>query len=542
MAAIKQSPKILDCTLRDGGYYGNWDFDKETVLKYLAAMAMAKVDIIEIGFRFLPQNKFLGAFAYSTDEYISSLPLPEEITIAVMVNAGELLTFTEGPEAAIDQLFTPCNMSPVDLVRVATHIRDLPACRGLVSQLKTLGYQVAINLMQAANLDNKDLEQHAAQVAEWDVVDILYFADSFGNMNPTDIKDMVSSLRKEWSGTLGIHAHDNKGQALANCVAAIESGVSFVDSTVLGMGRGAGNTRTENLLVELTQRGFETYYPDAVFPLVLHEFKRLQKHFCWGPNLYYYLSATYGIHPTYIQEMLGDNRYSTEHILGAVDFLRNSGAPSFSFEIMLRAITGKNGSDQGSWDATGWVADRDVLIIGPGPGSSRHIEALQQYVKRANPVVLCLNVNDSVPSEMVTAYVACHETRILIEADRYSSLGKPLLIPTCRIPDALQARLGDVDVWDYGLRVQDDSFAVGSHGCVLSSPLAIAYTLAIIHQGGAKRILLAGFDGYAAGDPRQEEMINVLDQYWQLDNHIPIVAVTSSTYPITSGSIYEPGL
>ena len=52
---------ILDCTLRDGGYYNNWDFDSEVVNKYLAAMASANIDYVELGLRNFPQKKiFLG--------------------------------------------------------------------------------------------------------------------------------------------------------------------------------------------------------------------------------------------------------------------------------------------------------------------------------------------------------------------------------------------------------------------------------------------------------------------------------------------------
>ena len=91
MSQISKKITILDCTLRDGGYYGNWDFDRSTVKRYLAAMSIAKVDIIEIGFRFLPQKKFLGPFAYSADEYLNSLSLPTNIEVAVMVNARELI-------------------------------------------------------------------------------------------------------------------------------------------------------------------------------------------------------------------------------------------------------------------------------------------------------------------------------------------------------------------------------------------------------------------------------------------------------------------
>ncbi|MFC1626538.1 hypothetical protein ACFL19_02405, partial [Pseudomonadota bacterium] len=237
-----------------------------------------------------------------------------------------------------------------------------------------------------------------------------------------------------------------------------------------------------------------------------------------------------------------DNRYGTEHILGAVNFLRNSGAPSYNFETLLRAISGQDGSEHGGWEATDWLKDKEILIIGSGPGGKRHMAALQQYINRSKPVVFCLNINDSVPSEIVTAYVACHETRILIEADHYSSLKKPLLMPICRVPDALLNGLESVEILDYGLRIQKGTFMVGSHGCVLSSPLAIAYAMAIVKEAGGKRILLAGFDGYGEGDPRQLEMIEVLEQYQKMDHAAPLEAVTPTTYPIRKRSIYEPDL
>ena len=62
--------KILDCTLRDGGYHNHWDFDREIVDRYLKALKDASVDIVELGFRSLPKDSFEGPYIYSTDEFI----------------------------------------------------------------------------------------------------------------------------------------------------------------------------------------------------------------------------------------------------------------------------------------------------------------------------------------------------------------------------------------------------------------------------------------------------------------------------------------
>ena len=131
---------ILDCTLRDGGYYVDWDFDESTVRRYLSAIAIAKIDVIEIGFRFLSSKSFFGAFAYSTDEYLRSINIPRDVPIAVMVNASELINNEEcGVRDVINQLFTRKEQSPVSIVRVAVHIDDISSSYDIVDELNSLG-------------------------------------------------------------------------------------------------------------------------------------------------------------------------------------------------------------------------------------------------------------------------------------------------------------------------------------------------------------------------------------------------------------------
>ncbi len=534
--------KILDCTIRDGGYYINWDFDESTICKYLTAVAAAKIDIIEIGFRFLSQDKFLGALAYSTDEYLNSLPLPANVALAVMVNAKELINYDGGGEEAVSVLFNSSKSSPVDIVRIAAHASDIDGCEALAKQLKSLGYRVMLNLMQIDSYEQSKLAAVVAQIESWSTIDVLYFADSFGSMNTVSISEIVKIISNSWHGEIGIHAHDNKGQALANCIASLECGVTHLDSTLLGMGRGAGNVKTECLLVEMVERGLGSYYPDVVFPLVVREFNALQEKYGWGPNLFYYLSAVHGIHPTYIQEMMGDSRYDTEQIISAINFLKTTRAPFFSFERMLRAISGIEGDCQGGWSATGWAKDRTVLIIGSGPGTKKYIGSLQRYIERVKPIVLCLNMSEHVPEEVVTAYVACHEIRVLVESDQYPSKEKPIIMPLSRIPKEIREALSDVNVLDYGLCIKDEGFEIHENGCVLKTPLAAAYAISVATSGGARQIMLMGMDGYDLGDPRQQEMVDMLDEYTSLDVSLPIIAITPTTYPVLQRSIYDPSL
>jgi 4-hydroxy 2-oxovalerate aldolase len=396
--------------------------------------------------------------------------------------------------------------------------------------------------MQVSSLDLKDISDMAQQIENWNYIEVLYFADSFGNMDPESVATTVTTIKKQWNGALGIHTHDNKGQALANSINAIEYGVTYIDSTLLGMGRGAGNAKTETLLVEMVERDLGEYYPDALFPLILQDFHLLQNQYNWGPNIYYYLSAVHGIHPTYIQELLGDERYDTEQILSAISFFKTTGAPFYSLESMLRAISGITGNEYGDWSAKDWAKDKNILIIGSGPSTKRYINDLTRYIRREKPIVLCLNINEFVPEEIVTAYIACHETRILMESDRYSDLIKPLILPLSRIPEEMKDLLSGANILDYGLRIKEGELKILENGCVLESSLALIYAMALASVSGAKKVLLTGIDGYEKSDPRQQEMVTILERYNKLGNTLPIYAITPTTYPIEQRSIYEPNL
>jgi 4-hydroxy 2-oxovalerate aldolase len=511
----------------------------DTVRKYLSALSTAKIDLLEIGFRYLPGNKFQGAFAYSTDEYLSTLNLPVNIPVAVMINAAEVIKYQSGEMAAIDYLFDEKTKSPVDIVRIAVKANDITCCEGMSAQLSGLGYRVFVNLMQIDAVPLDKVETIAGIVEGWGNVETLYFADSFGNLELESVKNIVHSIQKVWTGSIGIHAHDNKGLALSNSLAAINYGVTYIDSTLSGMGRGAGNTKTEFLLVELLKRGRHCYFPDAIFPLVLQEFAKLQKEHQWGPSIYYYLSALHGIHPTYIQEMLGDERYGTDHILSAINFLKQTKAPFFSFENMIRAASGIQGDENGSWSAEGWLKGRTVLIIGAGLSTKQYSNAIELYIKKHKPFVMCLNVNKDVPGDWVDAYVACHETRILIESDKYEALGKSIIIPVSRIPDNIHEVLNGVDLLDYGLRVDDAPMTIDSNGAILPAPLALSYAIAVSTAAAAERLLMVGVDGYDEADKRQKEMIDILTRHQELSNTIPMIALTPTTYPIKQRSIFE---
>ncbi|GAB6052571.1 hypothetical protein JCM17960_13910 [Magnetospira thiophila] len=531
--------KVLDCTFRDGGYYNDWDFSPEVVQLYLLAMAAAKVDVVELGFRFSAQNIFLGAHAYTTDAYLSKLDLPESLKIAVMINATDVIKAPKGAITAIDHLFGTADRSPVSMVRVAAHLNQVADCRAAVGRLKELGYEVGFNLMQVSSQPPEKLTALAKEVASWHTVEVLYFADSLGNMNEADVAAVAQALAAGWDGELGVHSHDNMSRAFSNSLAALEAGVTWLDGTVYGMGRGAGNVRTEYLLVELKRRGIAPYDPDPLFPLVLMEFKALHDQYGWGPNLLYFLSAAYLIHPTYVQEMLRVENHSAEHAVAALEALRQNGGMSYSAERLQQAMGG-GVVFPGTWNARGWAAGRKILIIGSGSWIKRHEQFVLEYIERTKPLVLCLNVRSPVPSGHVDAYVACHSVRFALEGRHYLSLEAPLIAPAKALPKELAQKMTQESLHDWGMTVKSGLFEVHETHCTIPQRLAAAYALALANAAGATAIELAGFDGYGPEDPRQAEMQRVFAAYHAHAALVPVTAITPSTYDVRKSSLFAP--
>ena len=529
--------KIIDCTLRDGGYYNNWKFDDSLVEQYITAIVESNIDIVEIGFRFLPLNRDLGALAFSTDQYLNQLTLLNDIDVAVMINAKEFIESDLGVDAALNSVFSNKSDSVVDIVRIATHVSDINECQLIASVLSKLGYRVFLNLMQIDSIKSAVLSDVVTQIKEWGYIEVLYFADSFGNLNARSIGGIVETIKLIWRGEIGIHAHDNKGHALINSLSAIDLGVNYVDATILGMGRGAGNTKMENLLVEITDKGIGEYNPDAIFPLVLKEFSHLQEQYKWGSSIYYYLSAVHGIHPTYIQSMLGDGRYDTEQVLSAITFLKDSTSSSYSLENMIDALSSSIGSEQGAWSAKDWAKGKEVLIIGSGPSTKRHITEIIKYIEKNQPIVLCLNVNQNIPENLVAAYIACHEARIAIELDLYAVLTKPIILPMSRMPSEINNILSNIDILDYGLKIEKGCLTAQENGCILDKPLVLMYALSLLSVSGAKKISLTGVDGYQESNPKQQEIVGLLNQFISSNRDLDLFAITPSTYPISQKPI-----
>ena len=531
----------LDCTLRDGGYYNAWDFPVDVVQDYLWAMADCAVDWVEIGFRSLEVDRYRGFAAYVPDSVLSSLDISSSLKLGVMVNTSELARAASPMELQLSHLFPSNSRRPVSLVRLATHLEEIEEAVLAAKWLKSEGYQVGLNLMQISEASTETLGEIASSI-DGDAIDVLYVADSLGTLDPADTTSIISTLREWWSKPLGIHAHDNRGLALANSLAALDAGAQWVDSTITGMGRGAGNTLTEILAGHLSGRRKASGTTHRLDRLISSYFKPLKEECGWGVNSHYVRAAISGIHPTFIQELLSNTAYSELEIDAAIDVLGASGAKRFTKKSLKEATAFVDfvQSPKGDWDQAELFAEKKVLLLGAGATIAEHSHALVALATQFDVFVLAANLGTSFPSEFIDAHIACHPLRMIADSQLYLTLGKPLIAPEDLLPAEERASLVRTgSLHNLGLSVSPAAWISAETGLIhLPKAQVLAYSLLACLSGGAAEVMLAGFDGYNAGDARRGEEQSLLDGIQDLDFPGTLRAITPTQYSLPTSSIY----
>lgn len=276
--------KILDCTLRDGGYYTNWDFSKEMVLSTVESCIDCEVDHIELGYK---SPVIGGKLRKCNDGYLKSFLPKKKNFYCFMI---DLKDFVVDGQLNHDLLKKTVNKKDFfDICRVAIKFSQLKMIKPVYDHLVKMGYQVIINIMAITDLSKKQVKECISSLKGLSLK-AVYFADSYGNLLPSQIEEIVLSL-KLLNVPLGFHSHDNMGLAFANTLSSINLGVTYIDSTITGMGRGVGNLKTEHMVYYLGRKSskllntIEEYYEPI---------KKVKK---WGFSIPYMESSLKRIHP-----------------------------------------------------------------------------------------------------------------------------------------------------------------------------------------------------------------------------------------------------
>jgi 4-hydroxy 2-oxovalerate aldolase len=360
--------KILDCTIRDGGYYTNWDFDQDIVNTYLESFNHLPVEYLEVGYRSEAMGDYLGEYFYCPVETLQRLKSISQKKLVIILNEKDVR------RADAEALLSPI-IGLVTMVRMAIDPKNFERALSLAAEVKRLGFEVAFNVMYMSTwADEKEFLELIPQVDK--VADYFYMVDSFGGVYPQDVKDTIALVRSKTNVKLGFHGHNNLEMALANTLTAIDEGIDIVDATVTGMGRGAGNLKTELLLTVLNAKGLLDF-PYNELSKTVDDFTKLQQHYEWGANLPYMVSGANSLPQKQVMEWVSKRYYSFNSIIRA---LNNQSQGKVDNTKLPELDFGKEKTYAGA------------LIVGGGPSVVKHSDAIDQFLIK-NPDVVVIHAS-----------------------------------------------------------------------------------------------------------------------------------------------------
>jgi 4-hydroxy 2-oxovalerate aldolase len=468
---------ILDCTLRDGGYCNKWNFGKEGIEQIIESLNDAGIEIVECGFISDKVQYDPDKSKYPTME-AACHTLPEnrkQTTYVAMINYGEY-DVSDIPEHAEGKT--------LDGIRIAFHKKNLLPALEMCRAIKAKGYKVFVQAMVSKSYSDEEFLELIEKINKLEPF-AFYIVDSFGNMRGDELIRFYSLAENNLNQSIriGFHSHNNMQLAFSNAIALADMPSShdiIIDSTIYGMGRGAGNLNTEIFAEYLGRRiGKEYELPPLLkaMDLVINKFYLINP---WGYSLPNYLSAVNDAHPNYAGFFSDKSSLTVEamdEIFRMMDPVKKLEFDKrYAEEIYLRYMESGKHSVNSRKELESTVRGHTVLLIGPGRSSATQKDSIIDFAKSDT---ITVSVNFGYP-HLDTDYIFVSNMR---RFNRLSAEERKRAIVTSNIiSDEVYMRT------DYKELLNDEESVSDNAGMM---------AVKLFSMLGAARIVLAGFDGYS---------------------------------------------
>lgn len=281
--------KVIDCTVRDGGLMNKWQFGDDFVRGVYEAISASGVDYMEIGYLSSAgafSRTECGPWKFCFEEDLKRITgaTEKKVKLSAMADIGRI----------DDNDIKPKSESSLDMIRVACYAYQTDKAVALAQQCADKGYETTINLMAVSTVGMRELDEALDDLAQ-SQIPVIYLVDSFGSLYSEDIDCLAKKYMAALPGkTIGIHCHNNQQLAFANTISGIIAGINYLDASLYGIGRGAGNCPLELLLSFLKNPKFK------VRPLIQciesHIFQ-WEKKIEWGYSIPYMIAGVLNQHP-----------------------------------------------------------------------------------------------------------------------------------------------------------------------------------------------------------------------------------------------------
>ena len=503
--------RLLDCTLRDGGYCNNWTFGRNNIHKIVNGLLEANLNIIEVGYISQKEEFNIDRTQYTSFEQVSQfIPKKREGRIFVgMINYGEF---------NIDDI-PVYDGSSVEGIRVTFHKKERVGALEFCSKLKDKGYKVFIQGMVSLSYTDEEFLDLIKRVNDFKPY-AFYIVDSFGMMKGKDLRRLFYTVEHNLSEDIiiGFHSHNNMQLAYSNCLALASTETNrsiIIDASIYGMGRGAGNLNTELFIQYLNENHNGNYNLRPLLIIIDEILDDFHKDNYWGYNLPNYISAKNNAHPNYAGFLADKNTLTVEDMENIFLLMDEDKKAEFDKayieELYTRYLATGKVQEEHKDELVQKLQGKKVILVAPGKSSVEEKEKIE------GEDGLIVSINFDYP---LSDFIFLSNLRRYRELpkDKYEKCIVTSNITSDRV--YLQTKYREL---------LNDVESVKDNAGLMAIKFLISY--------GVSEIKLAGFDGYshdarenfadkhmeffarnAIFDAMNEGMETVLNEYRELTN------------------------
>lgn len=518
--------QILDCTLRDGGYINDFNFGESGIRRIIEKLTLAGIDIIETGF--LEDGEYNADFSvYNTVEQIAKF-IPEDRGCSMYVAMACY------GEYNIDQLSNYDGHS-IDGIRVTFHYNEIEEALDYCRKIQYKGYKVFVQPVGTSSYTDEQLLTLIQKVNEMRPY-AFYLVDTLGLMHKEEVLRFFYLINHNLAKSIhmGFHSHNNLQLSFSNCqaLASVESDrIISLDSSVYGMGRGAGNLNTELIANYLNEHNGANYEIEPLLEIVDEHIVKIKREHEWGYSVPYYLAAINGCHPNYAAYLSGKNTLNVKCISAILHMIEPERRSLFDKKLIeekyLQFQSHEINDEEAVIQLSSFISNRNVLLVAPGESIKSNADKIIKIANDNNCVIISTSF---VPDFIDADYV------FLSNLKRYNTTFNPLkkkinLIHTSNIKvDDSAIQVNYSSLLNSDDRVRDNSSLMLLNLLMKLKPL---------------KVFIAGMDGYSVDkinyyqdrltmehDREEAEGLNesISKRLKQVGNQLQMVFITPTLY------------
>ena len=485
---MKENLKLLDCTLRDGGFVNDWKFGKLSIRSLVSRLDTAGIDIIEVGFLddsvTYDEDRSLFPNIQSIAKTLGK-SLPKQSELVAMIDLGH---FSK-------ELFISQKDSVINGIRLIFQKEFIKKAINFANQIKNYGYKLFLNPVSLTSYSDMEILELVMEINRIKP-EAISIVDTYGLMFRNDIKRYIYLIDGNLDSdiALGYHSHNNVQMANANCIEIINMNLRrniIIDTSILGMGKSAGNACTELIAAYLDKNNIKQVDLDQVLEYAYTDIMRFQGNQEWGYNIEFLISAIHDCSPNWPKYLMNQNTLSIKNVRSIISSLPSERRMVSYYSKQLaqqRYLEFIDNSLDDSFcknELKKIISDKKVLLLCPGNSLNEHSNKIYEYIEKNHPVVVTVNFITDI---FISDYAFISNSRRYSQMiSKYLDLhNKPKILLTSNITPV--NNMVPEMIFNYKV-LYDIIGQERSNSTIL--------LLALLQSIGVKYFAIAGFDGFS---------------------------------------------